>query len=257
MANRRMFSLDIVDTDKFLDMPTSTQALYFHLGMRADDDGFVSSPKRIAGYVGCNDDDLKLLMAKGFIIFFESGIIVITDWKTNNYIRNDRYNQTKHIDERNMLDCKNNTYSIIDNVGIPNRYQMDTQMDTQDRLGKDRIGKDIINYQKIVNMYNDTCVSFPRVQAISENRKKAIRARLKQYTIDDFKRLFEMAEQSDFLKGGNNRDWSANFDWLIKDANMAKVLDGNYQNKGEVATSQPETQQEELSEEMQEIYRQH
>ena len=91
--------------------------------------------------------------------------------------------------------------------------------------------KDIINYQEIIDMYNDTCVSLPKVTALSDKRKKAIRARLRQYSVDDFKRLFEKAEASNFLKGGNDRDWTANFDWLIKDANMAKTLDGNYDNK--------------------------
>lgn len=88
-----------------------------------------------------------------------------------------------------------------------------------------------VDYQLIVDMYNDTCVSFPKVKTLSDARKKAIKARMKSHTIDDFKKLFEMAEQSSFLKGGNGRDWSANFDWLIKDANMAKVLDGNYADK--------------------------
>ena len=77
-------------------------------------------------------------------------------------------------------------------------------------------------------MYNATCVSFPRLTKLSEKRKKSIRARLRTYTVDDFKKLFEMAENSSFLKGKNNRNWSATFDWLIADGNMAKVLDGNY-----------------------------
>ena len=88
-----------------------------------------------------------------------------------------------------------------------------------------------IDYQLIVDMYNDTCVSFPRVNKLSEKRKKAIRARLKSYTLEDFKKLFEMAEESSFLKGQNSRNWSANFDWLIMDANMVKTLDGNYTDK--------------------------
>ena len=94
-----------------------------------------------------------------------------------------------------------------------------------------------IDYTSIVNMYNETCVSFSKVQALSDARKKAIKSRLNTYTIDDFKTLFEKAEASDFLKGKNNRDWQANFDWLIKDANMAKVLDGNYDNKPTVNSS--------------------
>lgn len=85
-----------------------------------------------------------------------------------------------------------------------------------------------INYQQIADMYNEICISFPHLTKLSDARKKAIKARLKQYRVEDFKKLFEMAEKSRFLKGQNNRNWSANFDWLIKDANMAKVLDGNY-----------------------------
>ena len=119
---------------------------------------------------------------------------------------------------------------------------MDGEMSAQDRLGKDRLGKDrlgkdksmrkTIDYQKIVDMYNDTCVSFPRLKTLSDSRKKAIKARFNSgYTYDDFKKLFEKAEQSTFLKGSNKNNWSATFDWLIKDSNMAKVLDGNYDNK--------------------------
>ena len=248
MAKKRMFSLDVVDTDKFLDMPATTQLLYFHLGMRADDDGFVSSPRRISSYVGCNEDDIKLLIAKGFIIAFENGIIVIKDWLTNNTIQKDRYVPTIHQKELKTLDTIEKTYEIsecIRNV---------SKMDTQYSIDKNSIDKNITNYQEIISMYNDTCVSFPKVQALSEARKKAIKARLKQYTVEDFKRLFELAESSAFLKGANNRNWSANFDWLIKDTNMAKVLDGNYNNKEQsTATSQDEYKIEEPSPEVKEL----
>lgn len=98
-----------------------------------------------------------------------------------------------------------------------------------------------IDYQRIADMYNDTCVSFPRLTVLSEKRKKTIRARLNTYTVEDFKRLFEMAESSSFLKGQNARNWSATFDWLITDSNMAKVLDGNYIDRQKAAgsTEQP------------------
>ena len=85
-----------------------------------------------------------------------------------------------------------------------------------------------VNYQLVADMYNETCVSFPKVTKLSDQRKKAIKARLKNYSLEDFRKVFEMAEASRFLKGQNNRNWSANFDWLICDGNMAKVLDGNY-----------------------------
>ena len=88
-----------------------------------------------------------------------------------------------------------------------------------------------IDYQQIADMYNNTCVSFPRLSKLSESRKKAIKARLQTYSVEDFQRMFEMAECSSFLKGANNRNWSATFDWMVKDANMAKILDGNYQDR--------------------------
>lgn len=88
-----------------------------------------------------------------------------------------------------------------------------------------------IDYQQIADMYNNTCVSFPRLSKLSESRKKAIKARLQTYSVEDFQRMFEMAEGSSFLKGANNRNWSATFDWMVKDANMAKILDRNYQDR--------------------------
>ncbi len=107
MAQRRMFSLKVTDTDKFLDMSASAQSLYFHLGMHGDDDGFVSSPRKIARAAGCNDDDLRLLVAKEYIIPFESGVVVITDWNINNTLKNDRYHPTIYTAEKSMLttDC--------------------------------------------------------------------------------------------------------------------------------------------------------
>ena len=122
-----MFCLDVVDTDKFLDMPSSAQALYFHLGMRADDNGFVASPKRVTSMVNCGSDDFKLLIAKGYLIPFESGVVVIRHWKQNNYIRPDRYNETKHKEELQMLECNDGVYSAKYDYfpdGIPNGYQM-------------------------------------------------------------------------------------------------------------------------------------
>lgn len=103
MAQKRMFSLLVTDTDKFLDMSASAQALYFHLGMHGDDDGFVCSPRKIARAAGCNDDDLRLLASKGYIIPFESGVVVITDWSINNTLKNDRYHPTIYTEEKAML----------------------------------------------------------------------------------------------------------------------------------------------------------
>ena len=118
MARRRMFSLDVVDTDAFLDLPSSAQALYFHLGMRADDDGFVSAPRKIVRSTNCGADDLKLLVSKGLVIPFDSGVCVITDWCRNNYIQNDRHHQTIYHAEYELLTLENRRYALADTACI-------------------------------------------------------------------------------------------------------------------------------------------
>ena len=221
-----MFAKTIVLSDAFLDMPLSTRCLYFTLGMLADDDGFVNSPKGIMRQVGASIDDLNLLAAKKFIIAFESGVIVIKHWRLHNYIQKDRYKGTKYLDEKDSL--------AVDERGVYTKcIQSVSKMDTQDRLEVElELGesKERIDYQHIADMYNDICISFPRLTVLSDKRKKAIKARLNSYTVEQFKTLFEKAEMSNFLKGANSRNWQANFDWLIKDSNFAKVIDGNYDN---------------------------
>ena len=136
MAERRMFAKTIIDSDAFLDMPMSTQCLYFHLAMRADDDGFLNHPKKVQRMIGASNDDLNLLLAKKFLIVFESGVVVIKHWKIHNYIRNDRYKPTVYKEEKALLKEKENgAYTLGIPDGIPNGYQMDTQV----RLGKDRV----------------------------------------------------------------------------------------------------------------------
>lgn len=137
MAERRMFAKTIIDSDAFLDMPLSSQALYFHLSMRADDDGFINNPRKVQRMVGSSEDDLKLLMAKKFILVFDSGVIVIKHWKLHNYIRNDRYKPTLYQAEKVQLIEKDNKIYSKSEAGIPDGYQMDTQV----RLGKVRLGK--------------------------------------------------------------------------------------------------------------------
>jgi len=116
MAQRRMFSPKIIDSDAFLEMPISVQCLYFHLGMRADDDGFVSNPKKIMRVIGANEDDLKVLIAKRFILTFESGVIVIKHWRINNLIRKDWHKDTVYVEEKKLLKLKeNNAYTELVN----------------------------------------------------------------------------------------------------------------------------------------------
>lgn len=148
MAERRMFSKSIIDSDAFLDMPQSSQLLYFHLSMRADDDGFINKPKSIMRIIGCKDDDMKLLITKKYIIPFENGVVVIKHWRIHNYIRKDTYTETNYKEEKAKL-CfdDNNVYALkkcdeINAVNEPLRVRDGSVDAGKVRIGKVRIGKD-------------------------------------------------------------------------------------------------------------------
>ena len=280
MADRRMLSKKITDNDNFLQLSASAQALYLHLNMSADDDGFCSQVAVCMFKAHASTQDLEALLDKRYIYQFENGVVVIKHWKLNNSIKNDRYKKTVYQEEFDLLKVKENGAYTLENSAmdpkwIQNGSKTDTEwnqngseMDPQDRIGKVRLGKDRLgevregefegkdktDYKKIVGMYNDTCVSFPRVANtnLSDNRKKAIKARLNKYSEADFQTVFTKAEASDFLKGANNRNWRATFDWLIKDTNMEKVLEGNYDNRQQTWTQQPTNR---LAQELEESYR--
>lgn len=139
MAERRMFAKTIVLSDAFLDMPMSARCLYFTLGMLADDDGFINAPRSIMRQCGASDDDLKLLLAKKFVLAFESGVIVIKHWRINNYLRNDRYTETKYIEEKAELSVDNHGIYHRSDSGIPNNGIPSIGKDS---VGKDSVGKD-------------------------------------------------------------------------------------------------------------------
>lgn len=144
MAQRRMFTLTVVDSDSFLDLPLSAQALYFHLSMRGDDDGFVNNPKKIQRSIGCNDNDFQCLIDNDFIIPFNSGIIVIKHWKMHNYIQKDRYKGTVYSTEKSLLTVnENNIYNLMDTECIQDVSKTDTQV----RIGKDSKDKSNIYVQ--------------------------------------------------------------------------------------------------------------
>ncbi len=139
-----MFAKTIIDSDAFLDMPVTARLLYYDLAMRADDDGFVNSPKKIMRIVGASQDDLMILIGKKFVIPFDNGVVVIKHWRIHNYIRKDRYNETKYKEQLAQLELdENNAYRLAGN-GMSHDNHLPDEMDTQDRLGKDSIGKDSI-----------------------------------------------------------------------------------------------------------------
>ena len=163
MANKRMFTMKIVDSDAFLEMPLSTQCLYFHLNMRADDDGFIGNPKRICKLVGCNDDDLKLLIAKRFVLVFDNGVIVIKHWRMHNTIQKDRYVPTTYSDELKKLGIKDNkSYTLspmetkcIQNVSTDIDIDIDKDIDIEKDIDID-INKDIYIKNKIIDLLSSS-----------------------------------------------------------------------------------------------------
>ena len=202
MAQRRMFSRKITESDQFLDMPMSAQSLYFHINMQADDDGFVGNVKTIKRMIGASDDDLKLLIAKQFLIPFETGIVVIRDWKIHNYIQKDRYTETFYQQEKAQLETvENKQYQKMDTECIQNVSSLDTQV----RLGKDRLEKELeleeeehssakadhIPYSEIVEYLNEKTNSQYRPTA--KKTKNLIKARYNDgFVIDDFKKVIDV-----------------------------------------------------------------
>lgn len=225
MAERRMFAKTIVTSDAFLDMPLSARCLYFTLGMFADDDGFVNNPKSIMRQVGACTDDLNLLLLKRFIISFDSGVIVIKHWRIHNYIRNDRYKETKYIEEKStlMLDEKG-AYTEADTIGIP----LVSKMDTQDRRGEEKIGKDI---SFIHSAESEDDLSFPtyhrkyygkdQLVLLSEEQVGDL---LEKMSIEEFDRYLDIVE-SEERKGHHYKKkthYQAILDMAMKDHKVGK-----------------------------------
>ena len=145
MANRRMYAKSVIDTDKFMEMPISTQCLYFHLLLRGDDDGFVASPKLIMRQLRASEDDMKILIAKEYVIAFESGVIVIRDWFVHNQLRHDRYTPTAHMEKSLLVLNKDKTYQLMPSDVRPSGNQRLPQV----RLGKVSIGKYSIDKYRV------------------------------------------------------------------------------------------------------------
>lgn len=174
MANKRMFSVDVTETDTFLEMPLTAQALYFHLGMRGDDDGFVSSPRSTMRAVGCSEEDLNTLKEAGYIIVFHSGVLVITDWKVNNYLRGDRHKPTTFQNELSMLtETANKRYVLgsdnqVPTVGIPTDDQVTTQYRIEenravvDRVATTAAARTDSDLAQIVQHFQAEIGEFPR-----------------------------------------------------------------------------------------------
>ena len=198
MAERRMIAKSIIKSDQFLDMPATTQCLYFHLLLEADDDGFINAPKSIMRVIGAKDDDMRVLQAKGYIIPFESGVIVIKHWRLHNSLRKDRYNPNPQLENerKQLVVADNKEYQLATNWQ-PNGNQLATSgislvATGKDRLGKDRLGKNTYSpslpsvAEDIVSHLNSVTGSSYR--STTSKTRKLIAARLAEgFTADDFK----------------------------------------------------------------------
>ena len=245
-----MFSKSIIGAARFLRMPATSRLLYYDLGMQADDDGVVEAFS-VMRLTGATEDDLRVLVTKGFVRVLNDDLVtLISDWSKNNLIKKDSYRQSIYKDLIIQLDTNCQRGTQLEPTWNPSG----TQLEPQDRLGKDSRGKENIGeenkgefegekpadkppaplrqsvpYEQVKTLYNDICTSLPKCRVLSDARKKAIKARFNSgYGLDDFKTLFEKTQSSSFLTGRNDRNWMASFDWLLKDNNMVKTLDGNY-----------------------------
>jgi hypothetical protein len=216
MAERRMFAKTIIDSDAFIDMPATARLLYYDLAMRADDDGFVNSPKKIMAFVGAKMDDLNILALRKFIIPFDNGVVVIKHWRIHNYIRKDTYNETSYKEQKALLEFdENNAYRLIDE----SRQRVVDGSSTQDSIGKDRLIKE--NTLKSIKEKTETTRFKPptvdEVRAYCSERKNNVDAE----TFVDF-------YTAKGWKVGNNpmKDWKAAVrTWEKRDAPAKKDFD--------------------------------
>ena len=193
-AERRMFAKTVIDSDAFLDMPMSAQCLYFHLGMRADDDGFLNNPKKIQRMVGASDDDFRLLIMKRFVIVFDTGVIVIKHWRLHNYIQKDRYKPTVYQDELALLTVKENgVYTECIQDGYTGKVSIE--------LGKDSIGED----------RESECASTPQPKRFMPPTREEVQQYITEqgYHVDA-ERFVDYYTSNGWMVGKNKmKDWKA------------------------------------------------
>lgn len=249
MAKKRMFSLNVLETDAFMDLPLSAQALYFHLCMRADDDGFIGNPKRITQNIGASIDDLKLLIAKRFVLVFEDGVIVIKHWRMHNVIKSDRYIKTNFTDDYSLLQIKENgAYTIdqelpgaqmerkwiTDGAQMAQTRSVDKNSIDIDKNSKDYSGVTIVTPRRtderqiVSDAWNAAGISPIKKIMPDTKRDRMLSARIREYGLDDVLAAIEKVKESSFLKGKNDKGWTVTFDWFLLPSNFQKVLEGNY-----------------------------
>ena len=243
MAERRMMTKKVTDDDNFMQLSASAQALYLHLTMSADDDGFNNQVSVCMFKAHASVQDLQSLLERRYIFQFENGVIVIKHWRMANALRKDRYTPTAFQEELARLKIKDNGSYTMVAERLPDGCQMVAACLPQDRLGKDSIDEDIdtlskdkvcsADAQRVIDAWNDL-PSVPKVRRLmpTSNRYKMLAARIRDYGIDDVLLAVENVKNSPFLLGGGKQGWTIYFDWFVKPNNFPKVLDGNYTKGG-------------------------
>ncbi len=256
MAEKRMFSMKIADSDAFLDMPLSTQALYFHLSMRADDEGFLNNPKRITRMIGASEDDLKLLIAKRFLLAFNSGVVVIKHWMMNNNLRKDRCNETQYTEEKSQICLKDNgSYTEVGNCQ-PIGNQLSTNWQPSDNqvttncppsIGKYSIDKyrldveednmphpqpetlpELDERDKVIQAWNARTVT-QNIETINSLSKREQDTRLCiNGNLDRYLQTINDLDNQSFFLDQSKRGNLLKYDWFCNPNNYQKVVEGNY-----------------------------
>lgn len=197
------------------------------------------TPKMLADELDFEENTVRLALEAleqlGMVVT-DNGFFSIAGWEEHQNIEGmDKIRESKRLAQARWRAKQKALQSTVDSTRcLVDDAEEDIEEDIEEEREEDieeERERDKIDYKEIVATFNSVCVSFPSVRALSDARKKAIKARLNNYSVEDFKTLFEKAEASSFLKGKNSSNWSATFDWLIKDSNMAKVLDGNYDDR--------------------------
>lgn len=260
MADRRMFAKSIVTSDAFLDLPATARCLYFGIGMEADDDGFVNNVNSIMRSVGATKEDVKILVAKKFLILFDSGVVLVKHWKINNYIQKDRYHPTKYRAEKEQIEVKENgAYRKKD--GVYTEY-----LDTENRLGKDSIDKPITSIypvrsnealpkeepcngssskggvytedmytrqleefmKKVRDAWNQTGGRPVREFKLDSRRGENMIQRIEEVGLDVLLETIAKVKSIPFFLGENKRRWTITLDWFLDPDNFQKILEGQF-----------------------------
>lgn len=248
-----MFAKSIVLSDEFLDMPLGARCLYTTMGMVADDDGFVNNAKTIIRMVGATEDDLKVLVAKRYIIPFDDGVIVIRHWRINNLLRSDRHHDTFYLEHKAMLlITEKGEYELNEDVGIPSigkpsigKYSIEKNNISNTTVDNNNLTIDS-KLEYILNAFNNNQYIKAKVLKIPfmSKRYNDTMLSVETYGFDTVLNAISTLDDNEFF-----RSWKPSFDWVVNPNNMIKIIEGNYK-AGDNGTTDWDRMKEDLARQM-------